>query len=259
MSTLKIASYNINGIRAAMKKGLAEWLKEADLDIVCLQEIKANQDQIEKEEKALQDLGYQCFWFSAQKKGYSGTAILTKVKPDNIVYGCENELYDFEGRVIRMDYKNLSIISAYFPSGSSGDQRQAIKIEFLDFAMNYFNTLKTERPHLIIAGDYNIAHTEMDIHNPKSNKKTSGFLPEERAWMDDFFAQGFVDSFRQFNTQPDFYSWWSYRAASRERNKGWRIDYIAVSNNLKENLVDAKILNKAVHSDHCPIMIELNH
>lgn len=257
MPPLKIVSYNINGIRASMKKGLATWLAEENIDIVCLQEIKANQDQIEKEEKELKALGYECYWFSAEKKGYSGTAILTKVKPDHIEYGCGNKLYDSEGRVMRMDYKGLSIISAYFPSGSSGDARQAVKMEFLDFMLAYLKNLKDEHPELIVAGDYNIAHTEIDIHNPKANQKTSGFLPEEREWMDTFFEAGYIDTFRAFNTQADHYSWWSYRAASRQRNKGWRIDYIAISKNLKDKLLNAAILNEAVHSDHCPVMIEL--
>ncbi|MCL4112008.1 UNVERIFIED_CONTAM: hypothetical protein GTU68_038824 [Idotea baltica] len=257
MGKLRIASYNVNGIRAASKKGFAEWLKEADLDVVCLQEIKANKDQIEKEEKALEDLGYQCFWYSAQKKGYSGTAIITRLKPDEIVYGCEHELFDFEGRVIRMDYKGLSIISAYFPSGSSGDERQEIKMQFLDFAIPYFNKLRDEKQQLIIAGDYNIAHTEIDIHNPKSNKNNSGFLPEERAWMDTFFGEGYTDTFRYINKAPHNYSWWSYRGGARDNNKGWRIDYISVTENLSDKITNAQILNEVKHSDHCPIMVEL--
>lgn len=259
MNALKIASYNVNGIRAASKNGLAAWLATADVDVLCLQEIKANKEQIEAEEKALNDLGYKCFWFSAQKKGYSGTAIITRLQADNIVYGSGHELYDFEGRMIRMDYKDLSIISAYFPSGSVGSVRQDVKMDFLGDMLPYFKELKAEKPNLIIAGDYNIAHTAIDIHNPISNKKSSGFLPEERAWMDDFFAAGFVDTFRYFHKEEiDKYSWWSYRAGARQRNKGWRIDYISVSENLKDKLLNADILKDAVHSDHCPIIVELS-
>jgi exodeoxyribonuclease III len=251
----RIISYNVNGIRAALNKGLDQWIKSSAPDILCLQEIKANEDQIDV--SVFTDMGYHCFWFSAQKKGYSGTAILTKKKPLNVSYGMENELYDFEGRVIRADFENYSVISVYMPSGSSGDLRQEFKIQFLEDFQNYINTLKLEIPNLIIVGDYNICHQAIDIHNPLRNKKTSGFLPEERQWLSDFIASGFVDSFRYFNSDPHHYSWWSYRANARAKNLGWRIDYLMVSKSLEEKLSRGTILSEAKHSDHCPILLEI--
>ena len=250
-----ILSYNVNGIRAALKKGWAEWAKAANADVICLQETKANPDQVDV--SVFEELGYHHYWYSAEMKGYSGVAIMTKEKPQHIEYGCGIENYDREGRIIRADFEDFSVISAYFPSGSSGDERQAFKMEFLADIQEYINELKKEIPNLIISGDYNICHEAIDIHNPVSNKKTSGFLPEERAWLTDFLATGFVDTFRELNKDPHHYSWWSYRAASRERNKGWRIDYHMISESLLPRLTRATILPEAKHSDHCPILIEI--
>ena len=253
---MKILTYNINGIRAALRKDFTLWLKATNTDIVCLQEIKANPEQFD--ESVFTDLGYHCFWNPAEKKGYSGVAILTKLKPNHIEYGCGIAKIDFEGRIIRADFDNFSVMSAYFPSGSSGDIRQAFKMKFLSQFQNYINQLKKDFPKLIISGDYNICHRAIDIHNPQRNKNTSGFLPEEREWMNVFITSGFIDSFRHLNPEPHNYSWWSYRANARAKNLGWRIDYNMISENLLPNLSRSAILSQARHSDHCPVLVEMD-
>ena len=252
---MQIITYNVNGIRAALKKDFAGWLKNTNSDVVCLQEIKANTDQFDQ--SVITDLGYHCYWNSAEKKGYSGVAIFSKVKPKHIEYGCGIEEIDFEGRILRVDFDEVSVMSAYFPSGSSGDVRQAFKMQFLGLFQNYINELKKSFPKLIISGDYNICHQAIDIHNPQRNKHTSGFLPEEREWVSQFLASGFIDSFRHLNPEPHNYSWWSYRANARAKNLGWRIDYNMISENLLSNLKRSAILSQAVHSDHCPVLVEL--
>lgn len=252
----RIITYNVNGIRAAMGKGLIDWMKSTDPDILCVQEIKASPEQVGVFE--FEEMGYHHFWYPAQKKGYSGVAIFSKQKPDNVVYGCGIKEYDDEGRFIRADYGDISVISVYHPSGSSGDDRQSFKMKWLaDFA-DYIEKLRKERPKLIISGDYNICHKAIDIHNPKSNANTSGFLPEEREWFDKFVDLGYIDTFRFFNQEPHQYSWWSYRAGSRGKNLGWRIDYNMVTQNLEKNLKRSVILNQAMHSDHCPVMLEID-
>ena len=253
---VKIFTYNVNGIRAALRKDFASWLKATNPDVLCLQEIKANSEQFD--ESIFTDLGYNCFWNSAEKKGYSGVAILTKTKPQHVEYGCGIEQIDFEGRILRADFDDFSVMSAYFPSGSSGDLRQAFKIKFLNQFQTYINTLKKDFPKLIISGDYNICHKAIDIHNPQRNKNTSGFLPEEREWMSGFITSGFVDSFRSLNPEPHNYSWWSYRANARAKNLGWRIDYNMISKNLLAHLSRSAILSQAFHSDHCPVVVELD-
>ena len=253
---VKILTYNVNGIRAALRKDFASWLKATNPDVLCLQEIKANSEQFD--ESIFTDLGYHCFWNSAEKKGYSGVAILTKTKPQHVEYGCGIEQIDFEGRILRADFDGFSVVSAYFPSGSSGDLRQAFKMKFLNQFQTYINTLKKDFPKLIISGDYNICHKAIDIHNPQRNKNTSGFLPEEREWMSGFIASGFVDSFRSLNPEPHNYSWWSYRANARAKNLGWRIDYNMISKNLLAHLSRSAILSQAFHSDHCPVLVELD-
>ena len=251
-----IISYNVNGIRAALKKDWALWAKATNADVIALQETKAHPDQLDL--TIFDDLGYHHFWFSAEKKGYSGVALLCKEKPLNVAYGCGIAKYDFEGRVIRADFKDFSVLSVYFPSGTTGGVRQVYKMEFLSDFQTYINELKKEIPNLIVSGDYNICHEEIDIHNPVTNKNSSGFLPEERAWMSSFLKSGFIDSFRNFTKAPHHYSWWSYRAASRERNKGWRIDYNMLSETLLDRFKRAAILPEAKHSDHCPVLLELN-
>jgi exodeoxyribonuclease-3 len=252
---LKVLSYNVNGIRAALNKGFAEWLKVSQADVICIQEIKALKEQVDT--KVLEDLGYHHFWFSAQKKGYSGVAIFSKIKPNKVEYGSGIDHMDFEGRVIRADFDKVSIMSLYLPSGTNID-RLEYKFKFMDEFQVYINELKKEYPYLIICGDYNICHEAIDIHDPVRNKKVSGFLPEERAWLDGFINSGFIDSFRLLNSEPHHYSWWSYRANARNNNKGWRIDYAMVSEPLKENIKRSFILPEAKHSDHCPVGLELN-
>lgn len=253
---MKIISYNVNGIRAALKKDWIKWLKTVNPDVVCLQETKIQEGQILTE--IFEDEGYNTYWHYAQKKGYSGVAIFSKQTPLHIEYGCGIPKYDNEGRIIRADFKGLSVISAYFPSGSSGETRQDFKMEFLSDFKSYIDELKQECPNLIISGDYNICHKAIDIHNPVSNKNSSGFLPEEREWISQFINSGFIDSFRYFNEQSHNYTWWTYRFGARKKNLGWRIDYHMVSNSLKNKLKRAAILSEAVHSDHCPILVELD-
>jgi|TARA_Y100000992_G_C21200745_1_gene460306 exodeoxyribonuclease-3 len=251
---MKIISYNINGIRAALKKNLINWIKSESPDIICFQEIKANKEQFDF--KIFNLLGYHNFWFSAQKKGYSGVAILCKTKPKKIEYGTGIDHIDFEGRVIRADFEKFSVISLYLPSGTN-NLRLNYKFKFMDDFLNYINKLKQKLPNLIICGDYNICHKHIDIHDPIRNKNVSGFLIEERMWLDQFIELGFTDSFRLLNNNPHAYSWWSYRANSRQNNKGWRIDYNLVSNSIKKNIYKSYILSNVYHSDHCPIGVEL--
>lgn len=252
----RIISYNVNGIRAAMRKGFLDWLKAADPDVLCLQEIKAYPEQLE--EGVIERLPYYTYWHPAEKKGYSGVSIWTKNEPKHVEIGCGNELYDKEGRVLRVDFKDYSVLSVYMPSGTSGDERQAFKMKWLDFFQNYIDNLRKEIPNLVISGDYNICHTEIDIHNPKQNANTSGFKPEERAWVSQFIDSGFIDSFRHFNKEPHNYSWWSYRANARARNLGWRIDYHMLTEEMRHRLSRAAILSEAKHSDHCPILVEID-
>jgi exodeoxyribonuclease-3 len=252
----RIITYNVNGIRAAMNKGWVSWLQSSEGDIVCLQEIKAEPGQFDV--RPIENLGYYCYWYPAQKKGYSGTAILCKQKPQNVAYGCGHELYDFEGRILRADFQDYSVMSVYLPSGSSGESRQDVKMQFLDFFSDYIGKLVQQFPHLILCGDFNICHRPIDIHDPVGNKNSSGFLPEERQWLDEFLNSGFVDTFRYFNPEPHQYTWWSYRAGVRAKNKGWRIDYNLASKILEPQLLRSVILSNAMHSDHCPVLTDFN-
>jgi len=252
---MKIISYNVNGIRAAINKGFIDWLKSANPDVICLQEIKALKEQLDLDIFA--EAGYEYnYWFSAQKKGYSGVAILSKTEPNHVEYGTGIASMDFEGRNIRADFDGFSVMSLYLPSGTN-DDRLDHKLEYMDMFQEYINSLKKEIPNLIICGDYNICHEEIDIHNPKGLSNTSGFLPVEREWIGCFIGNGFIDSFRHLNKEPHNYTWWSYRANSRANNKGWRLDYAMVSKPLQEKIKRAVILSDAVHSDHCPILVEI--
>lgn len=255
---MKIVSYNVNGIRSAFSKNWLTWLQAVDADVVCLQEIKANPEQLAEILALIELMGYEHYWYPAQKKGYSGTAILSKKTPLKVEYGCGHCDYDFEGRILRADFEGFSVMSTYFPSGSSGDIRQEFKYRFLDDFQQYIDKLKTEHPKMVISGDYNICHRAIDIHNPKSNANSSGFLPAEREWMENFVNTGFIDSFRYFNEDPHHYTWWSYRAGARKKNLGWRIDYNMVTRELEHNLKRSAILCEAIHSDHCPILLELD-
>ena len=252
---MKIISYNVNGIRAAMRKGFVEWLQQANPDVICIQETKANIEQVEVAE--IEAAGYPFhYWFSAQKKGYSGVAIFSKTEPNHVEYGTGIDYMDFEGRNIRVDFDDFSIMSLYLPSGSN-EARVAQKLRYMDEFLDYVSELKKTIPNLVICGDYNICHEAIDIHDPVRNKNVSGFLPVEREWIGNFIDSGFIDSFRYFNKDPHHYTWWSYRANSRANNKGWRIDYNMVAQPLQENLKRAVILPEAYHSDHCPHMVEL--
>jgi exodeoxyribonuclease-3 len=252
---MKIISYNVNGIRAAITKGFIEWLQHANPDVICLQEIKASEDQVPVSDFEKAGYPYQ-YYYPATKKGYSGVAVLSKIKPNNVVFGTGIAHMDFEGRNLRVDFDDVSVMSLYLPSGTNSD-RLDHKFMFMDDFQSYIDNLKKEIPNLVICGDYNICHQAIDIHDPIRNAKVSGFLPEERAWLDTFMKNGFIDSFRFFNKQPDQYSWWSYRAGSRGNNKGWRIDYCLVSEALKDKLKRALILPEAKHSDHCPVLVEI--
>jgi exodeoxyribonuclease III len=253
---MRIISYNINGLRAAINKGFLDWLRTDPADVICLQETKAQRENVDH--KPFQDLGYLDYWFSAQKKGYSGVAVFTKTKPDHVQYGTGHKVSDDEGRVLQLDFGDVHVINAYFPSGTTGEERQTFKYAWLDEFFSYLGELKKRFPKIVLCGDYNIAHKEIDIHNPKGNVKTSGFLSGERAWMDKFFAQGWVDSFRIRHSEPHKYSWWSQRFPGvRASNKGWRIDYINVTEPMKEKIIDAEIYPNVMHSDHCPVYIEL--
>ena len=251
---MKILSYNVNGIRAALNKGFATWLKATQADVICLQETKALEEQVDTQ--FLSELGYHHYWFSAQKKGYSGVAIFTKHKPQHVAYGSGIDHMDHEGRILRVDFEAFSVMSLYLPSGTNPD-RLSYKFKFMDEFREYVDQLKQEHPNIIICGDYNICHQAIDIHDPIRNKTVSGFLPEERAWLDQFLKSGFIDSFRHLNPEPHHYSWWSYRANARNNNKGWRIDYALVSEPLQSSIHKSYLLPQAKHSDHCPVGIEL--
>ncbi|MBO9592212.1 MAG: exodeoxyribonuclease III [Niabella sp.] len=256
---MRIISYNVNGIRAAIKKGFCDWLKTDPADVICVQETKALKDDVDT--RLLRELGYEDYWFSAQKKGYSGVAVFTKIKPDNVLYGTGHQTSDEEGRVLQMDFGDIRLINAYFPSGTSGDLRQAFKYMWLDEFYTYLSELSKTVPRLVLCGDYNIAHEAIDIHDPKGNKNSSGFLPEEREWMTKFLKNGFNDTFRMIHPdEPHRYSWWSQRFPSvRLNNKGWRIDYITVTDALKKKVEDAEIYPDVKHSDHCPVYLKLKH
>ncbi|KQR71911.1 exodeoxyribonuclease III [Pedobacter sp. Leaf176] len=255
---MRIISYNVNGIRAASTKNFFGWLQATDADMVCLQEVKALPIQIPEIIALIEQLGYHHYWFPAEKKGYSGVAILTRVKPNHVEYGCGKDWIDREGRILRADFDDFSLMSLYMPSGSSGDERQVKKYEFMQFFDDYIGKLRQEIPNLIVSGDFNICHTSIDIHNPKSNANSSGFLPEEREWMQLFLDNGFIDTFRHFNKGPHHYTWWSYRAGSRGKNLGWRIDYHMATKQLENRLKIVRILPDAIHSDHCPVLLEID-
>lgn len=252
----RIITYNVNGIRAAVQKGLIGWLRSSEADIVCIQETKAQPDQLPVHE--LSALGFRSFIFSAKKKGYSGVSIFSKQVPDHVEYGIGIDRYDFEGRMIRADFGDVSVASIYHPSGTSSEERQAFKMNWLNDFQHYIEKLVRVRPNLILSGDYNICHKPIDIHDPVRNARSSGFLPEEREWMSGFLESGFIDTFRYFNKDPHQYTWWSFIANARARNLGWRIDYHMASLTMESRLMNATILPQARHSDHCPVMIEVD-
>lgn len=253
---MKIVSYNVNGIRAALKKGLIEWLKATDADVVCFQETKAQPEQIDN--SIFEDIGYHyCYWFSAEKKGYSSVGIVSKTEPKHVEYGIGIDYMDREGRNLRADFDEVSVMSLYLPSGTN-DARLSYKFTYMDDFKIYIESLIKSIPNLVICGDYNICHEAIDIHDPVRLKTVSGFLPEEREWLSSFLKEsGFVDSFRTLNKDVVQYSWWSYRANARQNNKGWRLDYLLVSQAIENRILRSVILPEAKHSDHCPVLLEL--
>lgn len=252
---MKIITYNINGIRAVLQKDFLNWVKSTKADILCLQEVKATTDQVDL--SALEDLGYHIYWHAAQRKGYSGVAILTKQKPVHVEHGCGEDKYDEEGRVLRIDFADFSVLTTYMPSGSSSEERQLFKLDWLEFFSDYAEKLQKDLSNLVINGDFNVCHQAIDIHNPIANRNTPGFTPEERAWFSSFLNLGYIDTFRHFTKDPHHYSWWSYRAGARKKNLGWRIDYQLVSEEMASRLKRCVHLPEAKHSDHCPVLLEL--
>jgi exodeoxyribonuclease III len=252
---MKIYSWNVNGLRAILKKGFLEWIQEESPDILCIQETKLQENQLEDNIKNIE--GYYSYFSFAEKKGYSGVATFTKEKPIDVKYGMGIERFDSEGRIVATEFEGFTLLNIYFPNGQMNEERLSYKMEFYDALLEYCNSLVSEGKKLVICGDYNTAHTEMDIKNAKGNEKTSGFLEIERAWLDKLIANGYTDTFRHINPEEVKYSWWSYMFKSRERNVGWRIDYHFVSNNLLPYVKDAEILNEVVGSDHCPVVVEL--
>lgn len=254
---MKIITYNVNGLRSALSKGFTDWLAAEQPDVVCLQETKAQPEQIPTLEFEM--LGYRAYFFSARKKGYSGVGILTRREPDRVEYGMNISRYDEEGRFLRADFGDISVVSVYHPSGTTGEERQAFKMGWLEDFHRYVLGLRQQRPGLLLCGDYNICHRPVDIHDPVRNANSSGFLPEEREWMSHFLESGFVDTFRHFHPEePGHYTWWSFRANARNNNKGWRIDYCMAAPAVVPLLKDAYILPRVKHSDHCPAVVELN-
>ncbi len=254
---MNIYSWNVNGIRSALKKGLENWFAETKPDILCLQEVRAEEDQIP--ESLLKPEGYFTYWNPCQrKKGYSGVGILSQIEPDAVNYGFDIEEFDEEGRVLQLVFPDWVLNSIYFPNGGSGDDRLDYKLRFYDAFLENCQHWLDEGKHVVTVGDYNTCHKEIDIARPKENENVSGFLPIERAWMDKYVEHGFVDSFRLLHPdERDAYSWWSNRFGARARNVGWRLDYAFVDTALAPNVVDAKIHAKVMGSDHCPISIEL--
>ena len=253
---MKIATFNVNGIRAVTKKDFWPWFKNLEIDFLGVQETKIQESQINPKEYEM--LGYHNYWHSAEKKGYSSVAAFSLIEPSNVVKGMGVELFDREGRVIRTDFENFTVINVYIPSGSSREERHQFKIKFLDDFKVYIDEVKKEQENIIIIGDYNIVHTELDIHNPERKDKPSGYRPDERAWLDNLYSTGFHDAFRLVYPDEVLFSWWSYRAGSRQRNKGWRIDYISVSDSLKDKVKDVKFYKDIVFSDHCPVVLDID-
>lgn len=253
--SLKLISFNVNGIRAVIKKGLLSWLSDSKPDILCLQETKAQVEQIPEEIKNL--TGYHQYYVSAQKKGYSGVATLSRRKPENVQYGLGHERFDSEGRTLITDFGDFLLLNIYFPNGKASSERLDYKLDFYEELLLILSDLLSQGRKIILCGDVNTAHREIDLARPKENENTSGFLPREREWIDRLLDAGFVDSLRVFHPEEGQYSWWDYKTRARERNVGWRIDYFFVSENMKTQLKDAFILSDVEGSDHCPVGIEI--
>ncbi len=252
---MKIISWNINGLRAIQKKGFLNWLYKESPDIIGLQEVKAKADQLPQE--LLTPKNYYGYINSADRPGYSGTALYSKVKPLHISYGFDIHRFDSEGRIISADFGDFIFLNIYFPNGKSGNIRLKYKMDFYEAALAYFDSLVKKGKHLIITGDVNTAHKPIDLARPKENEDISGFLPIERAWMDKLVFHGYIDCFREFNPEPNNYTWWSQRSGARSRNVGWRIDYFFVSANFRSHIKNCYHLTDVTGSDHCPIVLEI--
>jgi exodeoxyribonuclease-3 len=253
---MKIVTYNVNGVRSAMEKGLVDWIEGNDFDVVCLQETKSHPGNVPV--LLIESIGYKHHWHSAKRKGYSGVATFSKVKPTKVYKGLGIPKYDDEGRVIRTDFGDLTILNCYFPNGGSGPERQKFKMQFLDDFHYWVESLREERPNVIVVGDYNIAHQKIDINDPVRNKNSSGFKPDERAWMTNWFESGFVDAFRELHPDEVSYTWWRTTQFARKSNKGWRLDYQSVSDTIADRISDASHMHDAFHSDHCPVLLEID-
>jgi len=254
---MKIISWNVNGLRAVMRKGLPEILLQLKGDIVCLQETKIQEDQLTQD--MLKPQGYPfAYYHFAERKGYSGVATYSKIEPEQVQRGLGHRWNDQEGRVLLTRFTDFTLLNIYFPNGQMGEDRLQYKLDFYEQALHYFEFLRKQGEKLVICGDFNTAHHPIDLARPEENEQTSGFLPIERAWMDKLEDHGYLDTFRLFYPDvPDRYSWWSYRTNARPRNIGWRIDYFYISPDLKENVRDAFILDQVMGSDHCPVGIDL--
>ncbi|AUM95381.1 TPA: exodeoxyribonuclease III [Clostridium botulinum] len=252
---MRIYSWNVNGLRAVAKKNFLEWIGEENPDILCIQETKLQENQLEDNIKNID--GYYSYFSFAHKKGYSGVATYTKEEPISVKHGIGIERFDSEGRILITEFKDFILLNIYFPNGQRDEERLQYKLDFYEALFNYCDELVEEGKKLVICGDYNTAHNEIDLKNPKTNEKASGFLRIERDWLDKIIERGYTDTFRNMNPDKIKYSWWSYRFKARERNAGWRIDYHFVSNNLLDRVENTEILNEVYGSDHCPVMLEL--
>ncbi len=255
METVRLLSWNVNGIRAVEKKGFLQWLAAASPDVLCLQETKAVPEQLSP--ALLDPPGYHVYWDYAERKGYSGVSIFSRENPDEVVRGLGIDRFDPEGRVLCARYPAFMLFNVYFPNGKMNDERLRYKMDFYEVVLARLIELRDGGERVVICGDYNTAHKEIDLSHPKQNEKVSGFLPEERDWMDRLTASGFVDTFRMFNSEGGHYTWWDMKTRARERNIGWRLDYFFVSENLRDSVIDAGILSDVPGSDHCPVSLTL--
>lgn len=252
---MRIISFNVNGVRAILKKGFREWLREESPDILCLQEIKASKDQLDEE--IVNPEGYHSYLNSAKRPGYSGVTTFSKEEPQDVQFGMGIEKFDTEGRLIRTRYPDFTLLNVYFPNGKMSDERLQFKLDYYDAFLEFSENLRKEGEELIITGDFNTAHKEIDLANPKANEKFSGFLPIERLWLDKLVSKGYIDTFRHFYAEGEQYTWWTYRFKARERNVGWRLDYFFVTEGLIDRIKDSIILKDVHGSDHAPILLEI--
>lgn len=254
-SRIKIVSWNVNGLRAIHRKGFLEWIDKERPDVLCIQEIKATEDQLPVEIREIK--GYESFFNPASKKGYSGVAVYSKIRPSGILRGMETERFDKEGRLLALEYEDFTLFNIYYPNGGRENRRVPFKLEFYEVFLDYINSYRKGVPNLVICGDLNTAHKEIDLARPRENVKNTGFLPEERRWIDRFIQNGYTDTFRMFEKGPGHYTFWDYKTRARQRNVGWRLDYFFVSKGFEKKVIRSYMLTDIMGSDHCPIAIEL--